>query len=170
MTPTPSSAKLFRRVTMKPAQICIALLAACTAKTANAQSAASPETTAAPSPATTTSPSTSTPTPSAAADSAAAASPDVPLAPNSPTRKQSLVPHPIEQEPEGGIRFTADPIGDAAILSVALGFSAVAELIISTGEIHAQQIDSSFQSSQLLGIDRGAISQKIDSNAGPLST
>jgi membrane-associated phospholipid phosphatase len=95
---------------------------------------------------------------------------DSPLPGNSPARRKTLVPHPIEEEPAGGIKFTADPIGDGAILSMALGFSAISELIISTGEIRPQQIDPTFQSSSLLGIDRGAISQSIDPNAGPYST
>ena len=95
---------------------------------------------------------------------------DSPLPGNSPARRQTLVPHPIEEEPAGGIKFTADPVGDGAILSMALGFSAISELIISTGEIRPQQIDPTFQSSSLLGIDRGAISQKIDPNASAYST
>jgi membrane-associated phospholipid phosphatase len=95
---------------------------------------------------------------------------DNPLPGNSPARRKTLVPHPLEEEPVGGIKFTADPIGDGAILSMALGFSAISELILSTGEIRPQQIDSTFQSSSLLGIDRGAISQKIDPNASAYST
>ncbi|MEO7111116.1 MAG: phosphatase PAP2 family protein [Polyangiaceae bacterium] len=124
-------------------------------------------------PASTTATQTTQPTTLPAASAltvAQATSPDTPLSPSSPARKISAIPHPLEAEPAGGIHFTADPIGDGAILAVALGFAAVSELIISTGEIHAQQIDSSFQSSQLLGIDRGAISQQIDPNAGLLST
>jgi undecaprenyl-diphosphatase len=101
---------------------------------------------------------------------AQAISPDTPLSPISPVRRTSAIPHPIEKEPAGGIHFTADPIGDGAILAVALGFAAVSELILSTGEIRPQQIDPSFQDSQLLGIDRGAISQKVDPNAAALST
>jgi membrane-associated phospholipid phosphatase len=114
-----------------------------------------------------TQPTTPAPAVSAAAQ---ASSPDTPLSPISPVRKTSAIPHPLEDEPAGGIHFTADPIGDGAILGVALGFAAISELILSTGEISPQQIDPSFQSSQLLGIDRGAISQKIDPNAGTFST
>jgi membrane-associated phospholipid phosphatase len=95
---------------------------------------------------------------------------DSPLAGNSPSRRVTLVPHPTEPEPQGGIKFTADPVGDGAILTMALGFSAISELIISTGEIRPQQIDPNFQSSSLLGIDRGAISQHIDPNAATFST
>jgi undecaprenyl-diphosphatase len=37
--------------------------------------------------------------------------------------------------------------------------------VLSTGEIQPQQISATFKTSQLLGIDRGAIHQKLDSGA-----
>jgi undecaprenyl-diphosphatase len=95
---------------------------------------------------------------------------DTPLAANSPTRRVTLVPHPLQPEPAGGIKFSADPVGDAAVLTVAVGFAATSELILSTGEIRPQQIDPNFQTSSLLGIDRGAISQHVDPNASTFST
>ena len=161
------STTLFLRSQLGLRRAAVALAAFCFVHDAHAQS--TPNESSAPTPtgaATATATATVSPPPQPNVTTAV----DATVSQNSPLRQTSLVPHPLDAEPEGGIKFTADPIGDAAVLSVALGFSAVAELIISTGEIRAQQIDPTFQSSQLLGIDRGAISQKVDPNAGPLST
>lgn len=63
----------------------------------------------------------------------------------------------------------ADPIADPGIVVLGASFTFLSAEIISTGEIRPQPISPSFRSSQLLGIDRGAIKQKLDSNAGTFS-
>lgn len=63
-------------------------------------------------------------------------------------------------------RFTADPITDGAIVSASLGFGALSELVVTTGEIVPQQPQPS---SRLLSIDRLAL-HKNESTAGPTST
>jgi membrane-associated phospholipid phosphatase len=65
------------------------------------------------------------------------------------------LPRPMPAEPPAPkVRFIADPVSDGAILSVALGFGGLSELIIGTGEITPQQpVDKA----RLLSIDRGAV-------------
>ena len=63
-------------------------------------------------------------------------------------------------------RFAADPITDGAIISVSLGFGALSELVVTTGEIIPQQPQPT---SRLLAIDRLALS-KHDESAGPTSS
>jgi undecaprenyl-diphosphatase len=71
--------------------------------------------------------------------------------------------------PGAKIRFEADPIGDGAFLLSTFSFAGLLELVLSTGEIRPQQIDANFNTSNLLGIDRGAISQHIDPHAATYS-
>lgn len=61
--------------------------------------------------------------------------------------------------------FDVDPIVDGTIVAVAFGFAGITDLINSTGEVRPQQISPNFKRSDLLGIDRGALSQTFDSNA-----
>ena len=69
-------------------------------------------------------------------------------------------PVPTSAEaPPSGVRFTADPIRDGAIISLALGFGALSELVLSTGEIVPQQPQPT---SKLLGIDRIALTKHED--------
>jgi undecaprenyl-diphosphatase len=63
-------------------------------------------------------------------------------------------------------KLTADPITDGAIISVSLGFGALSELVITTGEIVPQQPQPS---SRLLAIDRLAL-HKHEGSAGPTSS
>lgn len=106
-----------------------------------------------------------------ATESAAPAAVAAPTAP-APAPPQSLVPTPAETppEPSGKTHFEADPVGDGAILGISIGFAALSEALLSTGEIRPQQIRSNFDTNSLLSIDRGAISQNVDSSAGMLST
>jgi undecaprenyl-diphosphatase len=67
-------------------------------------------------------------------------------------------------------RFRADPLGDTAVLATSVGFWGSMEVVLSTGEIRPQQIDASFNTSNLFFADRIAVSQTVDSNAGTLST
>jgi undecaprenyl-diphosphatase len=91
--------------------------------------------------------------------------------PNDPRRKSEVIPAPVQKSASGqAIRFEADPIGDGALLLATIGFAGTLELVLSTGEIRPQQIDPNFNTSSLLGIDRGAISQHIDLHAGTYST
>ena len=88
----------------------------------------------------------------------------------SPQRAESVVPHPAEAPPRGKIEFAADPIADGGIILGVAGFAGLLDLINSTGEIRPQQISSNFDTSKLLGIDRGAVSQQVDSNARTYSS
>ena len=63
-------------------------------------------------------------------------------------------------------KLTADPITDGAIVSVSLGFGALSELVVTTGEIVPQQPQPS---RRLLAIDRLALT-KHESSAGPTSS
>lgn len=63
-------------------------------------------------------------------------------------------------------KFAVDPITDAAIISVSLGFGALSELVVTTGEIVPQQPQPA---GRLLAIDRLAL-HKRESSAGPTST
>jgi membrane-associated phospholipid phosphatase len=75
-----------------------------------------------------------------------------------------------EKDPcEEGVKFKADPLGDGALLAASLGFAALSEAIITTGEIRPQQIDASFDTKRLLPIDRAAITQSVDSTADSFS-
>ena len=75
----------------------------------------------------------------------------------------SIAALPVAEAPA---RFTADPIADGAVISVSLGFGALSELVVTTGEITPQQPQPT---SRLLGIDRLALS-KHESSAGPSSS
>lgn len=109
------------------------------------------------------------PAPAPAAGDAAAEAKAVTPA-TDPARQTTLVPQAAVPKTPGRVRFDADPIADGGIIAVSLGFAGVLDLIISTGELRPQQIPSTFQESQLLGIDRGAVSQTVDPNASTIST
>jgi len=101
----------------------------------------------------------SEPTPVAATATAA-------VAPSgAPERKVSLQPKRTEVAPIGRTTFDIDPIADSAMIAVSLGFAGMLELIDSTGEIRPQQIASSFDKSQLVWIDRSAVTRKPDASA-----
>jgi undecaprenyl-diphosphatase len=68
--------------------------------------------------------------------------------------------------PQPRAKFVADPVTDGAIISVSLGFGALSELVVTTGEIIPQQPQAS---SRLLAIDRLAL-RKHESTAGPTSS
>jgi undecaprenyl-diphosphatase len=67
-----------------------------------------------------------------------------------------------EQTPPPRVRFSADPITDGAIVSLSLGFGALSELVLNTGEIVPQQPQST---SRLLWIDRLALTKHEDGAA-----
>ena len=78
-----------------------------------------------------------------------------------------IVTEPPANQADGKIKFVADPVGDGATLGVALAFGGILELIASTGEIRPQQPSPT---SNLIAIDRFAITQTIDPNAAGRST
>ena len=111
--------------------------------------------------------------PAPATDVAAATAPtpssDV-KPPESPHRAASVEPKPAEApSTDARARFDADPVADGAIIAVSAGFAGVLDLVNSTGEVRPQQISPNFDRSKLLGIDRGALSQNPDSDAGNYS-
>ena len=95
--------------------------------------------------------------------------PSTHVPPKAEERKVSVEPKPAEPPPPGRATFDADPVMDGAIIAVSLGFAGVLDLINSTGEVRPQQISPTFRTSQLIGIDRGAISQNVDDNASGYS-
>ena len=62
--------------------------------------------------------------------------------------------------------FKVDPVADVVLVAAGLGFSGLNELILSTGEIAPQRPGSP---SKLLSIDRIAVTQVVDPNAGTYS-
>jgi undecaprenyl-diphosphatase len=87
----------------------------------------------------------------------------------SPARAKTLEPQVAEPKPPGRVTFQSDPIADGAIIGVSLGFAYVLGQINSTGEIRPQQIERTFDRSQLLAIDRAAVNQNVDPNASVVS-
>lgn len=80
---------------------------------------------------------------------------------------------PAPSTPAGGgatahteTRFKADPVTDTAVLGISLGFGALSELVISTGELAPQKPGST---SSLLSFDRVAVTQSVDPHASTLS-
>jgi membrane-associated phospholipid phosphatase len=101
------------------------------------------------------------------APDATAAPPD-PNAPPAPTPGKpeppkpeppdtGLLPKTVEPRPASKTRFVADPISDGAVLTFAIGFGALSELIIGTEELTPQQPTSK---DRLLSIDRPAVNAK----------
>lgn len=83
----------------------------------------------------------------------------------SPRRASSAAPMTAEPPADDRARLSIDPIGDGALVIGATAFAGLLELVNSTGEIRPQQIAPGFERSQLLAIDRIALSQTIDDNA-----
>jgi hypothetical protein len=79
---------------------------------------------------------------------------------------QIPAPKPAEPPPSTEIRFIADPVSDGAVLTLGLGFAALSELTVSTGELAPQEPTSK---SHLLGIDRTAVGKKHDPLASTVS-
>lgn len=85
-----------------------------------------------------------------------------------PVRRTGLEPKPVLPPPPRAT-LDVDPIADGAVIAVSLGFAGILDLINGTGEVRPQQISPTFERSQLLGIDRGAISQDVDKRASTFS-
>ena len=151
-----------RRLRPELGAITIAIAAAAATRDARAQDAQPRDDTPA-APATATAPQASPPT------TAPPKTIDVTPA-TDPSRQTTLLPQVAEPPTPGRAKFDADPIADGGVIATSLAFAGLLDLIISTGELTPQKIPATFQSSQLLGIDRGAISQNVDPNAGTYST
>ena len=89
---------------------------------------------------------------------------------HAPERQVSLEPKQAELPPKGRVTFDIDPIADGAMIAVSLGFAGTLALVNSTGEIRPQQIDPNFDTSKLIWIDRGAVTQTPDPHASSYST
>ncbi len=110
------------------------------------------------------------PSPPTPADTPPASTTQAPIEPaKAPERKVSLEPKPAVAKAAGRATFNVDPIADTSIVAVSLGFAGMLELINSTGELRPQQIAPNFDRSQLIGIDRGAVTATPDKSAGPIS-
>jgi membrane-associated phospholipid phosphatase len=77
-----------------------------------------------------------------------------------------LAPSPAHADPprEVGQHFTIDPVTDGVITVGAAGFSGLLGLVLNTGEIKPVP-PTPDQASNLLSLDRDAITQTIDKNA-----
>ncbi len=110
----------------------------------------------------------SSPSASAAPVASVSAEPPAPVPiahASSEERKTSISPKPAAPPPSK-MRFVADPLSDGAVLVIAFGFVGLSQVIISSGELKPQQ---PVASSKLSAIDRFAITQTVDPNAGLLS-
>ena len=92
------------------------------------------------------------------AASAAAADPAVP-------DPQSLAPQ-TQLPPAAKAQFSADPIADGAVLSLALGVGGMSEAILSTGEITPQKPNAN---AKFLGIDQASIGKRPIAGWGTVS-
>jgi undecaprenyl-diphosphatase len=73
---------------------------------------------------------------------------------------------PPTQPLEQGQHFTIDPVADGLLIAGGAGFSGLLSLVLSTGEIAPSPPGDP---NNLLSIDRGAVSQTIDSSAATIS-
>lgn len=155
----------------------VAVLLAATATAAAPASAQEPATSAAPAtPAPPVAPPGTTPPPGSVAaptgpggKAPATATTEEVAPPKDPERKTDLEPKVAEPRPAGRVTFDIDPVADIGVIAVSLGFAGILDLINSTGEIRPQQIAPNFDRNKLIGIDRGAVSQTVDPNAGTYS-
>jgi membrane-associated phospholipid phosphatase len=72
---------------------------------------------------------------------------------------------PLPTVPETRALFIADPVVDGSVLALGGGWAILSTMIIGTGEIRPQQIDTNFKSTNLLSFDRIAVTQTLDPNA-----
>jgi membrane-associated phospholipid phosphatase len=95
-----------------------------------------------------------------------------PADPAAPTPQAAAPPAPPPTFPslqtlELGQHFTIDPVADGVLTATGLGFAGLLGLVLSTGEI--KPVTPPTDTSILLPIDRGAVSQTFDPNADTLS-
>lgn len=78
-------------------------------------------------------------------------------------------PAPPPPPPPAKRTFDVDPVADGAVVGISLSLALILDKINSTGELRPQQISSDFDNSKLLGIDRVAVTQTVDSHASTYS-
>jgi membrane-associated phospholipid phosphatase len=78
------------------------------------------------------------------------------------TASDALADPSVDQSPH----FTVNPVADGVLTVAGAGFSGILGLILSTGEIQATPPGPT---SNLLSIDRGAVTQTFDKSAGTIS-
>ncbi len=83
-------------------------------------------------------------------------------------RTSSIQPKPQEPPPPKK-GFEAEPLRDGAIILISVSFAGLLDAINSTGEVHPQQISPDFDINNLLFLDRFAVTQSVDPNAGTYS-
>jgi hypothetical protein len=74
---------------------------------------------------------------------------------------------PSPSQLQQGQHFAVDPVSDGVITATGLGFAGLLGLVLSTGEI--RPVTPTADSSVLLPIDRGAVTQTIEPNADTYS-
>jgi undecaprenyl-diphosphatase len=85
------------------------------------------------------------------------------VAPRAARAEDVTVTKPVPQPlPRRDPLFKVDPVADVVLIAASLGFAGLDELILSTGEIAPQRPGST---SDLLSIDRVAVTQTVDSAA-----
>ena len=89
--------------------------------------------------------------------------------PPDPPPPPAPLPPPPAPPPLKHRTFDIDPIADGAVIGVSLGFALLLDQVAATGEITPQQISPNFDNSKLLGIDRVAVTQTVDSHASMYS-
>jgi undecaprenyl-diphosphatase len=91
--------------------------------------------------------------------------------PKTPAPADPKTPAPADPKTDGEdpcadtIQFAADPVGDGALVLGAFAFAGFSEALFSTGEIRPQQIDATFDTKNLLTLDRAAVEQTVDPKA-----
>jgi undecaprenyl-diphosphatase len=85
--------------------------------------------------------------------------------PAAPTPPPVIPPGSLEE----GQHFSLDPVSDGVLTASGFGFAFLLGAILGTGEIKPPLPSTTFSSSSLLSIDRGAISQTIDPHAATYS-
>ncbi|HXX66841.1 MAG TPA: phosphatase PAP2 family protein [Polyangiaceae bacterium] len=81
--------------------------------------------------------------------------------------RSDSAPLPSGPSLELGQHFVLDPVADGTLTAIGLGLSGLLGLVLSTGEITPPS--PAISASGLLAIDRIAVTQKIDPNAGTYS-
>jgi undecaprenyl-diphosphatase len=85
-----------------------------------------------------------------------------------PQATPQATPAPLAPTPtvhEQRALFIADPVVDGSILALGGGWAILSSMIIGTGEIRPQQISPTFDTKNLLPLDRDAVNQTPDTHA-----
>ena len=93
---------------------------------------------------------------------------DPPAVSEPPAPPAAALPPPPPPAPKHRT-FDIDPVSDGAVIGISLSLALILDKVSSTGELRPQQISSDFDNSKLLGIDRAAVTQTVDSHASTYS-